>query len=148
MWVSAWGVGWAGVWGSAMCHELGGGILCISCLSQMGGHHIMQCGRVRQCSSVLVVVLWQAGLSCGVSGHVWVPGFVAGWGWWHGFVAVVVAWGLCSGFVSQMAGVVLFCIGGEVVVGGLQPSGEQLCMGAGDTMARINNRTLEKVLRD
>jgi hypothetical protein len=47
---------------------------------------------------------------------------------------VVVAWGmrlLCLAFVSQMAGVVLFFIGGGVVAGGLQPLGEWLCMGAG-----------------
>jgi hypothetical protein len=38
---------------------------------------------------------------------------------------------LHSVFVSQIAGVELFCVGG-VVVGGLQPSasGEWLCMGA------------------
>jgi hypothetical protein len=40
-------------------------------------------------------------------------------------------WLLCLAFVFQMVGVVLFCIAGGVVVGGLHPSGEWLCMGAG-----------------
>jgi hypothetical protein len=29
MWVLAWGVGQAGVWGSATCHGLGGGVSCM-----------------------------------------------------------------------------------------------------------------------
>jgi hypothetical protein len=32
--------------------------------------------------------------------------------------------------MSQMAGVVLFCVGGGVVAGGLQLSSKQLCVGA------------------
>jgi hypothetical protein len=81
--------------------------------------------------SVLVVALWRAVLRRWGNGCVWALGCVASW--CRESIAAVVARGmqpLRLAFVSQMAGVALFCIGGGVVAGGLQPWGEQLCMGA------------------
>jgi hypothetical protein len=93
-------------------------------------HRVMWWGRAG--CSVLVVALWRAVLSRQGNGCVWALGCVASW--CRGSIAAVVARGmgpLRSAFVSQMAGVALFCIGGGVMAGGLQPSGERLCMGAG-----------------